>query len=177
MVVMISSGLGNQMFQYAFAKVLSLKLKEKVQLDTTPYGNISKSSPNKIIVSKEDQKNMRNFELMFFNIALDILNQNDMKQFFIKNDVFFYFIMVSNKRFCKILRTLIPKRYRYKIETYKYFITENNKLLEKINTASEAVTMGGGGKPCSIKTPTFVVILSIYTILMSLGTFYCKILR
>lgn len=79
MIVKIQGGLGNQMFQYAFAKSLSLKHKKEVFLDNSAFDSNS-------FITKRD------FKLELFNITLSLVNQDihfvnqnlDKNQFFNK---------------------------------------------------------------------------------------------
>jgi hypothetical protein len=64
MIVKIQGGLGNQMFQYAFAKSLSLKNKKAVFLDNTAFDSNS-------FITKRD------FKLEIFNISLSLVSQNN----------------------------------------------------------------------------------------------------
>ena len=59
-IVQLHGGLGNQLFHYSFAKILSKKLDRKVLLDASDY---------KIKVGN----NVRNFELNCFNTTIDFI--------------------------------------------------------------------------------------------------------
>ena len=59
--VILSGGLGNQMFEYAAGRALSLRLKAKLSTDT-------------YILTKRTKATRRNYELAIFNIDTPISN-------------------------------------------------------------------------------------------------------
>jgi hypothetical protein len=63
-IVKLMGGLGNQMFQYMFGLYLSKKYKEKIYYDISAYKNYS-----------ENRKlDIRNFELLKFNLDIEIVD-------------------------------------------------------------------------------------------------------
>lgn len=72
----IKSGLGNQMFQYAFGKAASLENKIPLALDTSAYARqFAKDTP-------------RNFGLMHFNISAPIAKDEEVLKFHNKFSIF-----------------------------------------------------------------------------------------
>ncbi len=75
-VVKISDGLGNQMFQYAFARKLQLITGEKVYLDTRYINNDDRplrDGEKNIFYKKSDR---RKYGLDHFKISLPVANEN-----------------------------------------------------------------------------------------------------
>jgi len=70
-VVKLIGGLGNQMFQYAFARSLALKNKTQLKLDITGFDNH---------FNTENYTN-RNFELNVFNITSEIASAEEISPF------------------------------------------------------------------------------------------------
>lgn len=68
-VVKLIGGLGNQMFQYAFALSLAKKNSVQVKIDTTSYGN----NPNRV------------YELGNFNVTADLAKKDELRQFYDRN--------------------------------------------------------------------------------------------
>lgn len=68
LVVRIGGGLGNQMFQYAFARSLEIRHEKEVFLDI-----------------KSLETNKRNYELYRFTIKENYVDENKMKYFYAKN--------------------------------------------------------------------------------------------
>ena len=69
-IVNISGGLGNQMFQYAFGYAISKKNNEILKLDISNY----------------DTYNLRNYELWLFNINAELASKEEVKKFKYKNE-------------------------------------------------------------------------------------------
>ena len=65
-VVKLQGGLGNQMFQYAIGRKLSLLRNTYLKLDIFHY-----------FEEQTEEKTLRNFELKLFNINAEIANKND----------------------------------------------------------------------------------------------------
>ena len=66
-VVKFKGGLGNQMFQYAFAKLIQKKTGEEVKLDYSAYGDLKNDSVRVPRVAK-------------FNLSLDAATQNEIDE-------------------------------------------------------------------------------------------------
>lgn len=156
MIVFIQGGLGNQMFQYAFAKAMQQRYGIKVKLYARGYENASIDSNITESSTKDNLQNpehIRNLELKSFNISLDFIDNDKINSFYVKYDKFFAFCTMWNKhRICKILLSLIPKKYRR--NEYKYHIKEHissdNKIIESLfginsRSAINATDTGGGG--------------------------------
>ncbi|MWV61643.1 hypothetical protein DCO58_08465 [Helicobacter saguini] len=143
LVVRLDGGLGNQMFQYAFAKKLE-SLGYKVALDaswyndsknTNPVINFTKSSKNtnniesNITESSKNIKTIRNLEIASYDLDLPLLKDFNEKEFFAKHDRFYNFKQKINK--------ILPRPLRFK--DYKFRNFDDKKLYEKmrdINTKS-----------------------------------------
>ena len=72
--VILSGGLGNQMFQYAAGRALSLKLQSELSVDT-------------FLLRKKTKTTVRNFELKVFNIK--VRENNHLKNKLITKSFFF----------------------------------------------------------------------------------------
>lgn len=72
--VILSGGLGNQMFQYAAGRALSLKLQSELSVDT-------------FLLRKKTKTTVRNFELKVFNI--EVIENNPLKNKLITKSFFF----------------------------------------------------------------------------------------
>ena len=83
LVVRIGGGLGNQMFQYAFARSLEIRHKKEVFLDI-----------------KSLETNKRNYELYHFTIKENYVDTSKMKYFYAKNFVekSFYYLQYKFKK-------------------------------------------------------------------------------
>jgi hypothetical protein len=92
-ITKIKAGLGNQMFQYAFGRALSLKRNEPLYLDITSYDNQS------------DREAKREFILNKFNIQAAITSPEMLAKY--------------NSRFAVFFRKLINKIK--KIDAYAYY--------------------------------------------------------
>ncbi len=102
MIVKLQGGLGNQMFQYAFAKSLESKGFE-VFLDGSKY----------LVTQSNDVRGnackIRNLELSSFNITLSVLYSFDMA-IYARN----YKDINKRSIFYRIYKNFIPKKYRRK---------------------------------------------------------------
>lgn len=115
MIVKLKEGLGNQMFQYAFAKALEHAFKCKVMLSDSYY----RSEENKKQVS------VRKLDLTDFNITLDIVDEKYEREFCFKNDKWYALSTILREK-SKIanffIRKILPKRFRH--EQYKYLVLD-----------------------------------------------------
>ena len=159
-IVKIMGGLGNQMFQYMFGQYLSNKYKEKIYYDIEFFKNYSENT----------KVDIRNFELLKFNLDIEIvdckkypfLNYNNRKEKFFyllkgllsldKNtfnfvsDLKFFFI---SKIFSIFFRNTYYigywQAYRYVLDT-KFKLKENqiliNILIKDKILCSNAVSIG-----------------------------------
>lgn len=127
MVVNIQCGLGNQLFEYAFAKALQVRFNKDVQLFVPGYENMIKSDT-------------RRLELQSLNTTLEFLNEKQMQEFFKQHDFGYYFVESNrDSKIFKILMSLIPRKIRK--QGYKYLIEDSHNLLQSINS----INNGGGG--------------------------------
>jgi len=69
-IVRFQGGLGNQMFQYAFGRALSLANNTELVLDSSAYGN-EESDPEK--------KDIRAFGLKYYNLSARVANPQELK--------------------------------------------------------------------------------------------------
>lgn len=91
-LITLQGGLGNQMFQYAFAKVLASKNKAKIVIEDSIYK----------LQEKKEGYTPRNFELDIFNNEYIFAEKKDLELF--KNLSFFYKVK-------KKLKLNYPKKY------------------------------------------------------------------
>ena len=71
-IVKLGGGLGNQMFQYAFAKYLSLKHTTVLKVDTKELNK--RTNPSKSFV-------FRNYDLDIFNLKIEVASQQEVNKF------------------------------------------------------------------------------------------------
>lgn len=126
LVVRLDGGLGNQMFQYAFAKKLH-SLGYNVSLDASWYNdskntdsiiNLTKSSKNNHI----SHRNIRNLELASYDLNLPLMKDFNECEFFKTHDRFYIFKQKINK--------ILPKFLR--VKDYKFRIFDDEKLYKKM---------------------------------------------
>lgn len=79
-IVKITDGLGNQLFQYAFAKSLQIKYNKRVCLDTR-YINREDETDNKAFVDFMAKCDKREYKLDKYCISLDKAVEKDLKKF------------------------------------------------------------------------------------------------
>lgn len=97
-VIKLSGGLGNQMFQYALGKHLAVKNNTDLKLDLSFYNS----------------QNLRNYELQKFNIKEKIATKNDISSFLLPENS-----SISNKikyNFCKFFKknqVVIEKQFTF----------------------------------------------------------------
>ena len=143
-IIKIQVGLGNQMFQYAYGKIIT-KNKIKLKLDNTWYNY--------------NKKVKRKYRLNIFDNKINLANEKDIKLFkpFFKNKIFekIYHILkintniyqkhiIENKTHNKIIikegfwtnKLDLEKNEKYiqKIFKFKKKFIQKNKLKYKINT-------------------------------------------
>ena len=134
-IVKIMGGLGNQMFQYAFARALSNKGK-RVLLDCSGF------------LSQTNGDTIRAYELDKFNIKIDKASKNQIVPYYNKLQQFLYYIgritgtklskIFMEKKHCYILE-LLDLDNKYFIgywQTEKYFESIRNELLNELSFES-----------------------------------------
>ncbi|OBV29045.1 hypothetical protein BKN38_05455 [Helicobacter sp. CLO-3] len=122
-IINIRDGLGNQMFQYAFAKVLESK-GESVVLDTSWYSE----EPDSVSKNIANKKNIRNLEITRFDIK--IVPYMEIETMLQTQDKFYHFfsfihklIAYAPKECLRVgLKSFLPKTRRF--HPYKYHIKE-----------------------------------------------------
>ena len=102
-IVRLTGGLGNQLFQYAIGKALSIISNEKMLFDVSSYTS----------------DKLRNYELGIFNLGIDFAETADVK----KNQHAYPFIMDRIKY--KVLRKSIPY-YRFPVLKEQSFVYDVN---------------------------------------------------
>lgn len=134
LVVFIKGGLGNQMFQYAFAKSLESNFNKEVKL-----------FPIDLKYSEKNTKHTRNLELKSFNISLEFIDKNELEKFYWRNDKCLAFNNNFNPkiRFFKRLKTWIPKLYRP--ESYRFYVQEDINMIDYPNKYINGGAINGGG--------------------------------
>lgn len=102
-VVKISDGLGNQLFQYAYARTLQTKVKQQIYLDISDINRISyrESKAGKITRLCD----MREYQLNHFCITLPIIDEENKLKIFKRRPITRRFF-----RYCDELR-LLPTVY------------------------------------------------------------------
>ena len=98
-LVKIIGGLGNQMFQYAFAYALAEKNQKEVKLDISGF---------KVY-------DLRNYELNIFNISLPLASEKEIRELKYKSE------NIVKKVFRKLARKPLDISERYYIEPYFHF--------------------------------------------------------
>ena len=132
-VVKLSGGLGNQMFQYVFGQYLSKKYNSKVEYNIDFYDN------------QDDRLDFRNYELDKFNIDVPIsknpfINSYNQKSkfkkisFLIYNFVFntedsFFVILESRYKLFSFFSLLFKNRYFVGYWQNKYFLESFEKQI------------------------------------------------
>lgn len=93
-IVQLSGGLGNQMFQYAFGRFLSLKYKTDFKLDAFMLSDKSYNFGNKNYA-------FRNYSLGVFNIKADVARQRDIPFLFRRyfSGFFMFWITAIRRKF------------------------------------------------------------------------------
>lgn len=95
-VVFLCGGLGNQMFQYAFAKFLESK-GFQVGLEATHFLPESKAAFVRAEKSGGGGQDVRDFELGHFAITLPVLTKSELISFYYKTDGLFWFFRIWHK--------------------------------------------------------------------------------
>lgn len=108
-IVKIQGGLGNQMFQYAFARAL-MENGKAVKIDCSSYD------------SQSNNDTRRNFELDRFDIVIDKASDKDIQKYYnLMQKIISYFERIIG---CKISRIVIEREHCFHPE----LITCDNKL-------------------------------------------------
>ena len=121
-ITRISAGLGNQLFQYATARAISVKLNRKLFLDNSWYDYI-KSIENH---SNPNATTIRYFLLNYFNIqsrAINKIHLNWIKRLEIRS---------NNSRFYKFLLDGPLNNFSYTTINHNNFSLCNKELLKKL---------------------------------------------
>lgn len=143
-IVRAWEGLGNQLFQYAFARALSLRTNEQVTLDS------------KRIYSKQyEEGNVhRAFSLDYFNITLECATEDDLRKYNFLEQKNLYqriaFFLAQNRiwKYCFIeekKEDFAPDRFKINRNSYikgwfqneKYFMQYRDILLKEITLKKE----------------------------------------
>jgi hypothetical protein len=128
--IKLQGGIGNQMFQYAFGRSLSLKKKEDLSLDTSFYKNIKTGDT------------LREFKLNNFNIKADIIETDNFNK---STKIFWKIIngigLVIHKdfhvRFHPIFLKMRAKNFIGFFQSYKYFIIYEKEIKEDLTLKSQ----------------------------------------
>jgi len=70
-VVKLAGGLGNQLFQYSFAKALSHKFNQKLYMDTSSFSYYQTRNEQYKLTNQQ----IRDYQLKYFNIKSKVLNK------------------------------------------------------------------------------------------------------
>lgn len=126
MIVCLQGGLGNQMFQYAFAKALAHFHKAEVILDASFYSNPKNThlQEDSRIYANATQPTIRNLEITHFNLSLPIDITFNQKAFFKSHD--------KLMPLYRIYKNLLPRAYRR--HNYRYHYAESLILQEQFLT-------------------------------------------
>lgn len=108
-VTRISGGLGNQFFQYALGKNISLKNNDELKLDIGFFD---------LGIEKD-----RSFKLLNFNISANISNENDLKKIGIPD-------MVEQNLYSKIMRKVHVTLQNLKTVENRTIVTEKNSMFD-----------------------------------------------
>ncbi|RDU67504.1 hypothetical protein CQA53_00295 [Helicobacter didelphidarum] len=121
LIVRLDGGLGNQMFQYAFAKKLESKGYE-VGIDISWYADKKNTNPTIANFAQNQHATIRNLEISHYNLSLPLLSDFNPYDFFILHDRFY---VLRNK-----INRFLPRPLRMK--NYKFFIPDDVKLCKII---------------------------------------------
>lgn len=126
MIVCLKGGLGNQMFQYAFAKALTHFHKTEVVLDASFYNNPKNThlQEDSRIYANATQPTIRNLEITHFNLSLPIDITFNQKAFFKSHD--------KLMPLYRIYKNLLPRAYRR--HNYRYHYAESQTIQEYFST-------------------------------------------
>ena len=130
-IVKISDGLGNQMFQYAYAKTLQMNLPHKVYLDISDINNYRNNSLNNIKWRKLCDK--RNYQLDHFLITLPIIDEEKVNKILKKRNEYGRFL-----NYCEELRmspTVYFKESECRETGIKYTRYQNYQQLNLCHTS------------------------------------------
>lgn len=139
-VIKITDGLGNQMFQYAYAKALQIHLSKKVYLDISDINNSRHDSPQAIHWTRLCDR--RNYQLGDFSITLPIIDRKKASRMCKKNHnqcKFLYYCeqlrllptVYLKESDCKESGIKYTKYQNYYIEGY-FFDRSFNESIESI---------------------------------------------
>lgn len=141
-IVKICEGIGNQLFQYAFARSLQIKSGKKVLLDVSDY------TDDKFPIAKTDKK--RNYQLDYFNIKVEKAQKEDLQKysFLIRKDkigkwisalaehrLWFYQAVIQDNPWeykADYLRGIGNVYFRGWFQNPQYFVSIRKQLLNEI---------------------------------------------
>lgn len=115
-VVQLSGGIGNQMFQYAFAKALSKQDNKQVKLDCVTWFEKDSKLFTKDSLFSKDGRGKRVFELNCFpNLSIDYASSSESK------------FLLKRCHYPKIIRSILGiNKYRYLIKEKQDFIYDKD---------------------------------------------------
>ncbi len=106
-IIRLEGGLGNQMFQYALGKTLSIHHKTKLKLDTSLI--LNRTIPNTVF---------RDYDLVIFNLEVETSTPNDLAELLNKGYNF-----IERRKIKWFHNNIIPYYYKneyYEQEKFKY---------------------------------------------------------
>lgn len=143
-ITQLSGGLGNQMFQYALGRALSLKLNTKLALDITSFDN------------QPHTDTTREYELDVYKLSATIASQNDLANWdrpsrwklvlnkYLKFNLNPYPINYIKEESHKFDQKVLDKSDNTYLSGYwqseKYFLDYRNQIMSDFNTRSQKIS-------------------------------------